>query len=135
VVDSIKDNKRSSSGFVRGLWTIAGTISLGLGILGIILPLLPTTPFLLLAAFCYLKGSERMHKWLLNHRIFGKYIRNYLEGRGIPLKTKIIAISFIWITISFTAIFVIDMLWLRIILFIIAAAVTVYLIRFKTLKQ
>jgi uncharacterized membrane protein YbaN (DUF454 family) len=135
VVDSIKDNKRSSSGFVRGLWTIAGTISLGLGILGIILPLLPTTPFLLLAAFCYLKGSERMHKWLLNHRIFGKYIRNYLEGRGIPLKTKIIAISFIWITISFTAIFVIDMLWLRIILFIIAAAVIVYLIRFKTLKQ
>jgi uncharacterized membrane protein YbaN (DUF454 family) len=135
VVDPIQNTKRSSSRFVRGLWTAAGTISLGLGILGIILPLLPTTPFLLLAAFCYLKGSERMHNWLMNHRVFGKYIRDYMEGRGIPLKTKVIAISFIWITISITVLFFIDLLLIRILLIGIATAVTIYLVRFKTLKE
>jgi uncharacterized membrane protein YbaN (DUF454 family) len=125
----------SSNKIVRILWIIFGTFSLGLGLLGIILPLLPTTPLLLLSAYCYSKGSKRLHKWLINHKWFGKYIRNYLEGKGIPLKTKIIAIAFIWITISFTALFLINILWLRIVLFTIAIAVSIYLIRFKTLKE
>ena len=128
-------NELSSNKIIRILWIIFGTISLGLGLLGIILPLLPTTPLLLLAAYCYARGSKRMHKWLLNHKWFGKYIRNYMEGKGIPLRSKIIAIVFIWITISFTTLFLIKILWLRIILFTIAITVSVYLIRFKTLKE
>jgi uncharacterized membrane protein YbaN (DUF454 family) len=125
----------SSNRMVRILWITFGSISLVLGLVGIILPVLPTTPFLLIAAYCYARGSKRMHNWLLNHRWFGKYIRNYMEGKGIPRRSKIIAIAFIWITITFTALFLIKLIWLRIILFIIATAVTVYLIRFKTLKE
>ena len=125
-------NELSSNKIIRILWIIFGTLSLGLGLLGIILPVLPTTPFLLLAAYCYSRGSVRMHKWLLNHKWFGKYIRNYMEGKGIPLKTKIIAIASIWVTISFTSIFMVNVLWHRILLFIIAISVSIYLIRFKS---
>lgn len=135
VVDSITPIERSSSRFVRGLWTAAGTISLGFGILGIVLPLLPTTPFLLLAAFCYLRGSDRMSNWLLNHRWFGEYLRNYQEGRGIPLKIKIMAVTVLWITIAFSVILILDVLLMQILLISIAAAVTVHIIRIKTLEQ
>jgi uncharacterized membrane protein YbaN (DUF454 family) len=127
--------RRSSSRFIRGIWTVLGTLFLGLGIIGIALPILPTTPFLLLAAACYIRGSEKMHTWLLNHKWFGKYIRNFQEGKGIPLRIKIYAISVIWITITISALFFIDILPVKILLFFIAAAVTIYLIRFKTLKE
>ncbi|UCG70812.1 MAG: YbaN family protein [Thermoplasmata archaeon] len=119
----------------RALWTAAGTFFLALGIIGIVIPLLPTTPFLLLAAACYLRGSERMHKWLLNHRWFGEYIRNYQEGRGIPLKAKITAISFLWIAICFSAFFFVDNIWIRIILIAIAVGVSIHIISLKTLRK
>ena len=90
---------------LRILLIITGTISLGLGAVGIFFPLLPTTPFLLISAACYLRGSERMYNWLLKNRWFGEYIKNYQEGRGIPLKTKILAISVLWITYSLLDIF------------------------------
>ena len=74
---------------VRLLLVIAGSISLAFGVIGIFLPVLPTTPFLLLASFCYVRSSERLHRWLLEHRVFGKYIYNYEVHRAIPKKTKI----------------------------------------------
>jgi uncharacterized membrane protein YbaN (DUF454 family) len=125
----------SSNKAVRMLWIILGSISLGIGLLGIILPLIPTTPLLLLAAYCYARGSKKMHRWLLNHRWFGKYIRNYYEGKGIPLAIKIYAIAIIWITISITAFFIIDFLWGRILLYTIAIVVSIYLIHIKTLVK
>ena len=79
----------------RTLYVLFGTIFLGLGILGIVLPVLPTTPFLLLAAACYLRGSEKLHKWLIQHKIFGEFIQNYMEGKGIKRKQKIISIIFL----------------------------------------
>jgi uncharacterized membrane protein YbaN (DUF454 family) len=117
----------------NALWVTAGTISLALGIIGIVLPLLPTTPFLLLTAACYLRGSERMHNWLLNHKWFGDYIRNFQEKKGIPKRAKIIAISMIWITIGFSMIFIIHLLILHIVLAGIAIAVTIYILSFKTI--
>src|SRR4030043_2259032 len=78
----------------------AGTLSTGLGIIGIFTPILPTTPFLLLAAACYLRSSPRFHRWLMNNRIFGSYIRNYTEGRGIPIKVKLFTIALLWATIG-----------------------------------
>jgi uncharacterized membrane protein YbaN (DUF454 family) len=119
--------------FKKRLWTALGTLFLGLGIIGIFLPLLPTTPFLLLAAACYLRGSESRYQWLINNKWFGEYIRNYHEKKGIPLRIKVFAITFLWITISFTAFFVIGILWITILLIIIATAVTVHILRFKTL--
>ena len=74
------DKERSR--FVKALYFIAGTVCLILGIIGIILPILPTTPFLLLAAGCYARSSERFYNWLLNNRILGSYIRNYREGKA-----------------------------------------------------
>jgi len=76
----------------RKLLIIAGTISTAIGIIGIFVPILPTTPFLLLAAACYLRSSPRFYHWLVNNRFFGIYIRNYLQGRGMPLKIKIFTI-------------------------------------------
>lgn len=119
----------------RILFIVAGTICLGLGTLGIILPLLPTTPFLLLTAACYMRGSDRMYQWLLNNKWFGTYIRNYREGKGIPLRGKISALVLLWTTISFTAIFIISIGVIRVTLFIIAAIVSIYLIKLPTLEK
>jgi uncharacterized membrane protein YbaN (DUF454 family) len=71
------------------LFIIAGTIAVGIGVIGIIVPVLPTTPFLLLAAICYMRGSQRLYNALLYNRFIGSYVRNYLEGRGMSLKMKI----------------------------------------------
>ncbi|MBA7466161.1 Inner membrane protein YbaN [subsurface metagenome] len=115
--------------------TIAGTFSLGLGIAGILLPLLPTTPFLLLAAACYARSSERLNNWLLNNRWFGNYLRNYWKGKGIPLKVKVLSISFLWITIGYSALFVVQILLGKIILVIIAIGVTIHILSIRVLKR
>ena len=139
--DQAKSNDASSeknmvhNRLVRGLLILAGTFFLGLGIIGIILPILPTTPFLLLAAACYAKSSKRYYNWLLNNKWFGKYIKNYREGNGIPLKVKILSISFLWITIIFSAFFIVTILIVRVILIVIAAVVTIHILNIRTLKQ
>jgi uncharacterized membrane protein YbaN (DUF454 family) len=125
----------TSSRLKRALWTAAGTFFLCLGVVGIVIPILPTTPFLLLAAFCYFRGSERMYKWLLSNKWFGEYIKNYREGRGVPLKVKVLAISFLWAAIGFSAFFVVNNFWIRIILLIIAIGVSIHIITLKTLRK
>jgi uncharacterized membrane protein YbaN (DUF454 family) len=114
---------------------VAGTISTGLGILGIFIPLLPTTPFLLLAAACYLRSSERFYHWLLYNKLFGNYIKNYLEGKGIPLKVKVISIALLWLTIIFSAVFIVHSLFFRVILLVIAIGVTIHIFKIRTLKR
>jgi hypothetical protein len=81
---------------MKPFYIAAGVLALLLGILGIFLPLLPTTPFLLLASWCFARGSTRLHGWLLSHRVFGEYLRNFEAGRGIPLKAKIVATVMLW---------------------------------------
>jgi len=121
---------------VRILLLIVGSISLFLGAIGIFLPILPTTPFLLLSTACYLRSSERMYNWLLNNRWFGEYIKNYQAGRGIPMKTKIFAITMLWATILFSVIFMLtEILIMQIILLIIAVGVSIHLIRLPTFKK
>lgn len=112
---------------------VVGSISVGLAFLGVLLPLLPTTPFLLLAAACYVRSSERFYHWLLYHKWFGAYIRNYREGRGIPLITKIMAISLLWLTIGYSVLFIVPLLFVKILLIGVAAGVTIHLLRVKTL--
>jgi uncharacterized membrane protein YbaN (DUF454 family) len=121
---------------IRGLLVIAGMISLGLGAIGIFIPILPTTPFLLLSAACFMRSSERLHNWLINNRWFGDYIRNYKEGRGIPKKTKIISISLLWLSILYSSFFVVDeILIAQVALFIVATAVSIHLIRVPNFKK
>ncbi len=121
-----------SNKFFRYLLIIAGTIFLGLGIIGIFLPILPTTPFLLLAAACYARSSKRFYDWLMNNKWFGTYIKNYREGRGVPLKFKVFTISLLWITILISVFFVINNFWIKIILIIIAIGVTIHILTIKT---
>ena len=127
--NAIKTKTRQN--VVRAFFFFAGTTSLVLGAIGIVLPVLPTTPFLLLALACYLRSSERMTQWMLNNKYFGKYIRNYRAGKGIPLKTKLIAITTLWITISISAIIILN-LWIALVLYTIAIAVTIHLTRLPT---
>lgn len=116
----------------RGFFIVAGSVFLGLGVIGILIPILPTTPFLLLSAACYYKGSERLHRWMLNNRWFGSYIRNYREGRGIPLRTKAFIIALLWITITYSAVCVVSILVAQIALFIAAVAVTIHVLMLPT---
>jgi uncharacterized membrane protein YbaN (DUF454 family) len=89
-----------SAALKRYLLIALGTLCLAIGIVGIFTPILPTTPFLLLAAYCYLRSSKRFHSWLMSNRVFGGYIRSYTEGRGIPLKVKLFTITLLWVTIG-----------------------------------
>lgn len=121
--------------WIRPLLVTFGTIFVGLGIVGIFVPILPTTPFLLLAAACYARSSQRFYHWLLYNRWFGNYIRNYRQKRGIPLKMKVLTISLLWVTIGVSAIFAVQSLVVRIILVLIAIGVSIHVLSIKTLKQ
>jgi uncharacterized membrane protein YbaN (DUF454 family) len=111
----------------RRLLIAAGTLCAGLGIIGIFVPILPTTPFLLLAAACYMRSSERFYRWLTNNRVFGAYVRNYIEGRGMPLRIKVFTILLLWLAIGLTVTFAVQSLVIRIILISIAVGVTVHI--------
>ncbi len=129
-------SKTSKQELIRALLFFAGTFSLVLGAIGVFLPILPTTPFLLLSAACYLRSSERMHNWLLNNKWFGKYIRNYQEGKGIPLKTKIFAMAILWGAILYSAFIAFDeILIVQIVLLAIALGVSIHLVRLPNLKK
>ena len=127
-------NTNARQKIVRAFFFTVGTISLVLGAVGIVLPVLPTTPFLLLALGCFFRSSERMTRWMLHNKYFGKYIRNYKEGKGIPLKTKVIALTILWVTIIYSAFFIIPVLIVQIILVTIATAVTLHLYRLPTYR-
>ena len=108
---------------------------MGLGILGIFLPLLPTTPFLLIAAACYIRSSEKFYNWLINNKWLGNYIKNYIEGKGVPLKVKVLSISLLWITIGYSVVFVVHIFLIRVILILIAIGVTIHILSIRILKQ
>jgi uncharacterized membrane protein YbaN (DUF454 family) len=118
----------------RTLLIIGGTLSVALGVIGIFVPVLPTTPFLLLAAACYARSSERFYHWLVTNRWFGEYIENYREGRGIPLKQKVLTVSLLWLTIGYVAVFVVSSWSLKLVLLGIAIGVTIHLTRTKTYR-
>jgi uncharacterized membrane protein YbaN (DUF454 family) len=114
---------------------LLGTLALGLGIVGIFVPLLPTTPFLLAAAACYLRSSERMYGWLLNHRWFGSFISNYRQYRAITKGNKILALALLWGTIGYSTLWGTRNVVARIFLLVIAVGVTVHVLSLRTWKD
>ena len=114
---------------MKVIFNFIGIVAVILGILGIFLPLLPTTPFLLLASACFARASTRMHNWLQTNRIFGKYLSSYENGSGISLRGKIWTLIFMWGSMSYS-IWRSDLLWVRILIVIIGTSVTIYLTRF-----
>lgn len=115
------------------LYIILGSISLALGVTGVFIPVLPTTPFLLLASFCYLRSSEGMYHWLMSHKIFGSYIYSYMTYKAIPKKTKIGAFIFLWSTLIISMILMPSM-HLRLFLAVVGISVTVHLVTLKTMS-
>ncbi len=115
------------------LLIIVGCISLGLGILGMFLPILPTTPFLLLSAGCFLRSSKPLYDWLLNHKHLGGYIKDFIEHKAISKRIKIIIISTLWLTILLS-VTIVDIMWVKILLILIAIGVSLHILHFKTKK-
>jgi uncharacterized protein len=119
--------------FRKWLLMTIGVVAVGLGTAGIFLPLLPTTPFLLLAAACFIRSSDRLYQWLIRNRWFGSYLRNYQEHRAIPLRAKVIALILLWTTMTYSVFGLINHWALQVLLLLIAAVVTAYLLRLKTM--
>ena len=108
---------------------VIGIVAVALGILGIFLPLLPTTPFLLLASACFARGSDRLHRWLLGNKLFGATIRDFEQGKGIPRKAKIMAVGLLWVSLAYSM-FQVPGVLLVLLLAAIGVGVTVYLLLF-----
>ena len=115
----------------NSFFLVKGFMSLELDMLGMFLPVLPTTPFLLLASALFLRGSDKWANWLYNHKIFGTPVRNYVEPKSIDKRSKIDAMALLWTTILFTA-WIVDYIWLKIILITIATAVSYHVLSLKT---
>lgn len=121
--------------FIRWLLVISGFVLIGIGILGMFLPVLPTTIFFILAAWCFARSSEKFHHWLHHNRLFGKYLRSYRRGHGMTRGSKIFSIAFLWTGILVSCIFMTENLYVRILLLAIAIGVTWHLLAIKTLED
>jgi uncharacterized protein len=115
----------------KAILIFTGTLCVALGVLGMFLPLLPTTVFFLMAAYCYSRSSERFHTWLLTNKWFGPYIANYKSGRGISVRQKISTLLMLWLSIG-VSIWLVGGFWVTLILLAIAVGVTAHLVWIKT---
>lgn len=121
------------SDILRWILICCGWVSIVAGVVGIFIPLLPTVPFLLLAAACFARSSGRFHGWLVEHNHLGPLIRDYLDGGGIPLRVKRMAIGMIWISVPASTFLFVTVAWVQVVLITIAAGVTLYLLRLPTM--
>lgn len=122
----------SHSALTKGVLIVVGTISVVLGVLGVVLPVVPTTPFLLLAAICYSHSSERFYVWLLTNRVFGQYIRDWRENKGLTIATKLWVITVLVVTMSLSAFYFVPLLSVKIVLGVIGTGISIYVWRLPT---
>lgn len=118
----------------RILYIILGSLFLILGAVGVFVPLLPTTPFWLLTCWFYIRSSGKLYNRAMNNRYFGSYIRNYMVDKAIPLRSKIISVAVMWLSAIFTSLFLVGMLWVKILLILISIGVTWHILSFPTKK-
>lgn len=118
----------------KGLLIACGTLCVALGVIGIFLPIMPTTVFLLLAAACYARSSERFYHRLVNNRYLGTYIRNHREGRGMKRRDKVVTLVMLWAGIGATMVWSVEALWARLVLLAIATAVTVHVAKIPAFR-
>ena len=120
---------------MRIIFLFLGILSLVLGIVGVFLPVLPTTPFLLLSATLFLRSSQKLYDWLLSHPYLGEYIRNFKEHKAIPLRVKVVSVSLVWITLLYCALFVAKEWWMSAVFIAIAFGVSIHILHYKTLNK
>lgn len=118
----------------RYLLIVMGSISLVLGIIGVLVPVLPTTPFLLLTSFCYIRSSKPLYNWLINHKMLGKYIYNYLTYRAVKKSAKVGSIIFLWVSLLIS-ILIVSNSHLRILLIVVGICVSIHIFKLKTLSD
>ena len=119
---------------MKFLFAFLGSVSLALGIMGVFLPVLPTTPFLLLSATLYMRSSQRLYDWLMSHKHLGAYIRNFREHKALPLRVKVVSVTMVWATLLYCAICVAKEWWMSAVFIAIALGVTIHILCFKTMK-
>ena len=129
------EKKTVTGSLKKAIYLIVGSISLAAGLVGVFLPVIPTTPFILLSAGCFLRSSERLFQWVVSNETLGPTIQNYHEGKGITKNTKIRAIVMMWLTISLSVYFFITNTYLIALLYVIAIGVSVYLFKLPTVKE
>ena len=132
---TLPNRKQKRNRIIKALLIAAGTICVALGAIGLVLPLIPSTPFLLLAAACYCRSSERLYSWLISNRYLGEYIKNYREGKGLTPKTKATAITVLWATMIISIGFFVNILPAQVAMVIVAVAVTAYLLKLPTYRK
>ncbi len=121
---------------VKIFLTILGVVSLALGVVGIFLPLLPTTPLLLLSAWCFVRSSRRLYDWLMSNPRLGGYIRNFREHKAIPLRVKIISVTLVWLTMGYCVLAVVnEWWWAQAGLSLLAIGITWHILSYATLKK
>jgi uncharacterized membrane protein YbaN (DUF454 family) len=130
--EQIKKYSADLPGLYRYFYIVSGVLLVAIGVIGIFLPVLPTTIFLILASACFVKGSPRANEWLRNHRILGAYLKNYQDKSGLTIKAKIFNLAFLWIMILSSAYFFTEELFIRLLLLAIAVGVTIHLLMVKT---
>lgn len=116
----------------RLIYILLGTLFLILGAIGIFVPLLPTTPFWLLTCWFYLRSSEKLYNRAMSNRYFGTYIKNFMVDKAIPMRSKIISMAVMWLSTILTSLFLIEYLWIKILLVLISAGVTWHILSFPT---
>lgn len=118
----------------RIIYIILGSLFLILGAIGIFVPVLPTTPFWLLTAWFYLHSSEKLYNRAMDNRYFGSYVRNYMVDKAIPLRSKIISVSVMWLSAILTSVYLLEYLWMKILLILVSIGVTWHILSFPTKK-
>ncbi len=132
--ENIRQHSSEYPVFYRYLYLISGILLVAIGVIGIFLPVLPTTIFLILASACFVKSSPRLNEWLRNHKILGAYIKNYQDKSGLTIKAKVFNIALLWIMILSSAYFFTEEFYIKLLLLAIAIGVTIHLLMVKTKK-
>ncbi|MDX9827634.1 MAG: YbaN family protein [Spirochaetia bacterium] len=128
---------RQSRGISSVLLMAGGTLCVGLGLVGAVIPVLPTTPFLLLAAACYLRSSKRLYRWITTNRLFGEQLRRYREGEGLTRKVKGRALTLLWTGLVCSSLFTVprSLLWVHLVLLVVGIGVTIHIVSLPTYKR
>jgi uncharacterized membrane protein YbaN (DUF454 family) len=129
------ENKSITSSVKKGIYLIIGTLALGAGIIGVFLPVIPTTPLILLSAWCFFRSNSKIYQWVISNEKFGPTIENFQEGNGVTVKTKIRAVVMMWLTISVSVYIFIRNIYLIGFLYLMAVSVSIYLYKLPTLNE
>ena len=122
---------------LRWLLIVAGILSLAIGVVGLLIPVFPTSPFVLVAAACFVRSSDRLHRWLLENRLFGEIVRRYQAGEGLPLATKVGALALLWAMLGTSALLLVPdrLWWAKVAALAVGLGMTIHVLLIRTRRR